>query len=222
VPTPNRRPPHAPSSRRPRQRAGGEAVLLVTLSRTRGQPKTSRSRQIADHGLCAVIGHGPSDGRADTARATHHERNCYLESRHQIPALVELSDSPGPRSLPFSADESTALKAPIDPLRTNRPEAAIGRASASTSTFVSSKPLSRRDARVSIGRSRKSERNSSSVRICPTISCTVRCAMIATPEVEYLSSGARSQVRPVTTMQSKEAAARGSARKRPNSPKSPL
>jgi hypothetical protein len=40
---------------------------------------------MADHGLCAVIGHGPSDGRADTARATDHEGNCSFESRHQNP-----------------------------------------------------------------------------------------------------------------------------------------
>jgi hypothetical protein len=47
-----------------------------------GQQLIGALQQIADHDLCAVIGHGPSDGRADTARATGHERNSF-ESRHQ-------------------------------------------------------------------------------------------------------------------------------------------
>ena len=47
--------------------------------------------------------------------------------------------------LPASAIQSTALKPAVDPLRTNHPEAAIGLDERVTSTFVSSKPRSRRD-----------------------------------------------------------------------------
>jgi hypothetical protein len=84
-------------------------------------------------------------------------------------------------SLPFRTNQATALKPRVYPLGPDQPEAAIG-LSERVDFHVGEldAPLAQ-GPEGSIGRSRKSERNSSSVKICPMISCTVLCAMIYTP-----------------------------------------